>query len=123
MAESNGLRDYLFDIGANEGQFALAAGEVWPRAEILSFEPLPDCYERLRDRLRHRSVFRAFNVGLGDERGDVVFSERVLRLVVISSNGIDAQEGVTHIHKIAAGWPRKSSGWIVSGRPLAFAPL
>src|SRR2546421_123255 len=37
----------VVDIGANEGQFARLAAELFPAARILSFEPLPDVYERL----------------------------------------------------------------------------
>lgn len=40
------LRKYpcrtLVDIGANRGQFALAARRCWPDARIFSFEPLPN---------------------------------------------------------------------------------
>lgn len=32
--------EYIVDVGANRGQFALAAHHVFPKAKILSFEPL-----------------------------------------------------------------------------------
>jgi len=32
----------VLDVGANKGQFALAARSMWPAATIISFEPLPD---------------------------------------------------------------------------------
>jgi len=32
----------VLDVGANKGQFALAARCMWPDATIISFEPLPD---------------------------------------------------------------------------------
>lgn len=31
----------VVDIGANKGQFALAAREAWPAARIIAFEPIP----------------------------------------------------------------------------------
>ena len=34
--------DYVVDIGANRGQFALIARRVFPQARILSFEPLQE---------------------------------------------------------------------------------
>ena len=71
------LRGYNFatvlDVGANIGQFALAAHEVWPEARIYSFEPLPDCYEQMLVRLERVKAFAGFNVGLGGERGSLTF--------------------------------------------------
>jgi FkbM family methyltransferase len=32
----------VLDVGANKGQFALAARSMWPDATIISFEPLPE---------------------------------------------------------------------------------
>lgn len=44
--------EYIVDVGANRGQFALAARQVSPRAKILSFEPLAEpaqIFERVFD--------------------------------------------------------------------------
>jgi FkbM family methyltransferase len=38
----------VVDVGANRGQFAAAALHRWPRARVLSFEPLDGPAERLR---------------------------------------------------------------------------
>ncbi len=65
-----GLRTVL-DIGANTGQFADEIRGAAPGAQIYSFEPLPDCFEKLQTRFGSDPRFRAFNVALGDAPGDV----------------------------------------------------
>jgi len=59
----------VFDIGANEGQFASLIHEVLPTATIYSFEPLEDCYEKLKESMQEVNNFRAFNLALGDTNG------------------------------------------------------
>jgi FkbM family methyltransferase len=70
--QSLGLATVL-DIGANVGQFCQMAHALWPRARIYSFEPLGDCYERLKARMAGCDEVVAFNVGLGEQRGELAF--------------------------------------------------
>src|SRR5207244_3154639 len=69
------LREFRFatilDIGANTGQFALAARAIFPASRIVSFEPLDDCCQRLRASLRGDPNFEAFNAALGEARGEL----------------------------------------------------
>ena len=62
------LREFRFatvlDIGANTGQFAIAARAIFPAARIVSFEPLADCCEKLKRVMHGDSNFAAFNVAL-----------------------------------------------------------
>lgn len=55
----------VLDAGANVGQFAVAARAAFPQAEILSFEPLADCFAQLQRRFRRDGRFRAFQLALG----------------------------------------------------------
>lgn len=59
-----GIRTVL-DVGANVGDFAKLAREVFPTASIYSFEPLPDCFEKLSQALPGDDNFFAYNVGIG----------------------------------------------------------
>lgn len=63
----------VIDIGANEGQFAEVALKAFPRAQIMAFEPLPDCHQRLLDKFQHESRLRTFNLALADLPGDLEF--------------------------------------------------
>ena len=67
-----GIRTVL-DIGANTGQFARLAHEVWPAAAIYSFEPLPDCFEPLKSALPAGADFHPINCALGASEGTLEF--------------------------------------------------
>ena len=62
----------IIDVGANVGQFALLAREVFPLAQILSFEPLPECFAALESCLPAPN-FQAFNLALGDKDAELDF--------------------------------------------------
>ena len=64
----------ILDVGANTGQFAVAANAIFPRAAIYSFEPLPDCFQTLRRNMSGVGEFRAFNVAIGAARGELQFN-------------------------------------------------
>jgi FkbM family methyltransferase len=56
------------DVGAHIGDFSehlLNAGY-----EVYAFEPQPDSYRRLTERLARRAEFRPFNMGLGNKAGE-----------------------------------------------------
>lgn len=61
----------IVDIGANEGDFAIAMSERFPEADILSFEPLAGTYSVLQQRLNHLSRCKTFNFALGDSNGQI----------------------------------------------------
>jgi len=63
----------VFDIGANTGQFASLIHEVLPDAFIYSFEPLEECYQKLKTKEREIANFKAFNIALGDTDGEIEF--------------------------------------------------
>lgn len=63
----------VIDIGANTGQFATLIHKVLPTATIYSFEPLRDCYEELKERMRKVDNFEAFNVALANTNGELEF--------------------------------------------------
>lgn len=58
----------IIDIGANEGQFAKKARELFPNANIISFEPIPAVYEKLVENFKTDTHFKAINVGLGEKQ-------------------------------------------------------
>ena len=59
----------ILDIGANIGQFATEVTKVFPEAQIYSFEPIKDVYERLIDNIKENKRIRAFNSALGNING------------------------------------------------------
>lgn len=63
----------VFDVGANIGEFASLIHELRPTAAIYSFEPLDDCFEKLRKRMEKFEKFEAFNLALADFNGELTF--------------------------------------------------
>jgi FkbM family methyltransferase len=66
--EPLGIRTVV-DIGAHQGEFARRIHGVLPKAAIVSFEPLPDCYRELQKVTAELPAHRAFNVALGATAG------------------------------------------------------
>ena len=68
--EAYGIKTIL-DIGANEGQFAQYINQILPTARLYSFEPLPDCHEKLIANCSKIDNFKSFNIALGDSSGKI----------------------------------------------------
>ena len=59
----------VFDVGANLGQYAASLREHGYRGRIVSFEPVPQLAEQLRERARDDGDWRVYDVALGEEEG------------------------------------------------------
>jgi FkbM family methyltransferase len=62
----------VLDIGAHDGSFAITLDALLPQARIVAFEPLPDCFEKLRARTAGGRCV-AVNAALGEEPGETTF--------------------------------------------------
>ena len=58
----------VFDVGANEGQFAILIHALCPDAHIYSFEPLPDVYSKLQRQFATDDRITPVNCGLSDRK-------------------------------------------------------
>lgn len=63
----------ILDVGANKGQFALSAAHYYPKADIHSFEPIPEVYAVLKQNTRNVSGIQAYNFALGSTTGMLEF--------------------------------------------------
>src|SRR5882724_10601969 len=63
----------VVDIGAHSGEFSSAIRAILPDAQIYAFEPLPECYEKIRNKFKSDTRYRAFQNPLGDDRGQIKF--------------------------------------------------
>lgn len=57
----------VLDIGANVGQFAKEIRSKLPQAQIYSFEPVKECFNKLNKNMEGSEKFRSFNFALGDK--------------------------------------------------------
>ena len=56
----------VIDVGANVGQFAVAAAKLFTGARIYSFEPVPACFRRLVKNVEKLLQVTAVQAALGD---------------------------------------------------------
>ena len=63
----------IIDGGANKGQFARAAIELFPDARVVAFEPLPDVAAMLRQNLSDRTNVTVHEAALGPADGTTTF--------------------------------------------------
>lgn len=59
----------VLDIGANTGQFAALVRELLPTTRIISFEPLRECYEALRQQSAALAPHEVLPFALGEADG------------------------------------------------------
>ncbi|MBI5450833.1 MAG: FkbM family methyltransferase [Gammaproteobacteria bacterium] len=59
----------ILDVGANVGQFAVAAARFYPQARIYSFEPVPDCIAALRSNTAQLANVTVIALALGEVEG------------------------------------------------------
>ncbi len=62
----------IIDVGANIGHYAKGMRALFPDAAIYSFEPLESCYAKLQETMKGDKNFTAFNVALGDAKGETM---------------------------------------------------
>ena len=63
----------ILDVGANIGQFAYAAAQFYPQAQIHCFEPEPDSAATLAKNTAALKNVKIHTYALGDKSGDVKF--------------------------------------------------
>lgn len=63
----------IIDVGANIGQFALATHRFYPQAIIHSFEPVPDCFQKLTDNVEGIYNIHTYNFALGNQNNEISF--------------------------------------------------
>lgn len=63
----------IIDVGAYIGAFAYAMDVIQPGVKIISFEPLPDNFDKLNKNMKNKNHFSAYNLAVGDSAGEVTF--------------------------------------------------
>ncbi|MGV9204908.1 MAG: FkbM family methyltransferase, partial [Promethearchaeia archaeon] len=61
----------IFNVGANIGLFSLYLSQKLSGVQIYAFEPVPPIFEVLKENLDYLENIKLFNVGLGEESGDL----------------------------------------------------
>lgn len=67
--------DTILDIGANVGQAAINFCTLFPTATVHSFEPIPDCFAKLKRVATAFPNLSVHNFALGNETGQIDFHQ------------------------------------------------
>lgn len=108
----------IIDVGANQGQFAIASNNKFPNATIISFEPLPEMYEQFKANVNNNPRITIHNMALGDEAGVIdfyrnehshassalVISDKQKETIPGTSNTTKIQVKVDRLDNVAASW-------------------
>lgn len=79
--KNRGLRfSTIIDGGANVGQFARAAAELYPDARVISIEALPAVADELRRNLANLSRVRVIQSAIGEEERETTFHRNAYTL-------------------------------------------
>jgi len=75
--------DIVLDIGANDGRYATEIRQTGWEGNIVSFEPQPEVFERLHERMKNDLSWSGHQIGLGNS--DSTLRLNVYGLDVLSS--------------------------------------
>jgi FkbM family methyltransferase len=67
----------IIDVGAHQGEFASGMKSTLPGVQVYSFEPQPECYTALAERLQQYPHTQAFCLALGSTAGQLSFHQSV----------------------------------------------
>lgn len=71
----------IIDVGANVGQFTVAANNLLSPEYIHAFEPVPDCFRELRINTASYANVSIYSIGLGAEEGSLSIAVNIPRAV------------------------------------------
>jgi FkbM family methyltransferase len=66
--------DIIFDVGANQGQFATKIRKYFPTTSLFSFEPIDTCFAILNKNFATDKNFSAYNFAIGDTDSETTFN-------------------------------------------------
>ena len=79
--------DLIIDVGANIGQFSSSVANFFPKAEVHSFEPIPECYQILLKNTEKLPNIKTYNFAVGSSDKNIEFySEKVFTRDLFQSN-------------------------------------
>ena len=59
--------DTVIDIGANVGEFTFIFHELFPSSQIHAFEPIPECFNKLNNKVSGLENVITYKIGLGSQ--------------------------------------------------------
>jgi FkbM family methyltransferase len=82
--------DCVLDVGANDGQFARNLRAIGYRGRIISFEPVPEVFARLRRAFENDPAWSGHPIALGNETGTMQM--KIPPALTVLSSFLDLEE-------------------------------
>jgi len=101
----------VIDVGANKGQFAVAASRLFSGCRVYAFEPLPDVFSDLVRKVDETKSIECFNMAVGAR-------DETLELTVNSHRHSSSILELEESHKAAFPWAKQQTKVKVKVRPL-----
>lgn len=95
----------IFDVGANVGQMAMRFNSDFPLANIYSFEPVLETYNKLNANVKHINKIQCHHLALGERNGQLEIKTFTGRNSVLNSLNPESMnmEGKSEIIQINNG--------------------
>ena len=87
LYSSNNLK-YIFDIGANKGDYSILSRKISSTAKIFAFEPVSNTFQSLKKKVRNLNIY-SYNFAFGKKDGFTminVFMEDTLSSILSFQN-------------------------------------
>ncbi len=65
--------NYIFDVGANVGDYAVLVHKVCPGSQIFAFEPINEPFQKLAKTVKNNMKVKAFQLALSEHQGKKKF--------------------------------------------------
>ncbi len=106
LARQGVVPQTVIDVGANVGQFAIAAAKHFPSAWIYSFEPIPETLDQLRANLKTIRNVTIFPFALGASEMEVAFNvnadSRASSVLHLAQGHLSAAPAAIEVRQISA---------------------
>ncbi len=82
----------IIDVGGSKGNATLEFKKLFPSATVYAFEPLPDVFKRMQEKVAHLHDVYLFNIALSDQKGTAEIHRS-------SYSGSSSLLPMAHLHK------------------------
>jgi len=97
-----GRDEYIFDVGANIGEWSIFTSHCFPKSQVFAFEPVPKTFNLLRENTNSLSNVHCFNLGFSSEPklATIHVNDELSFLATLSPGVVHQQGFVTVPHEI-----------------------
>ena len=96
----------IIEAGACDGADSVIMANFWPQGTIYAFEPVPESYQTILNRIKNKSNIFAIEYALGDKNGTADFYTSALTWSPEEKNFLDASSLLPPTDKMKSCFPQ-----------------